>query len=154
MLDKKALETFIEEKLAGTDLFLTDLKISSDNVVTIEIDSDSSVDIDKCVELSREIEKAFDRDKEDYELEVGSAGITSPLKVRRQFQKYIGKDMVVSTKSGKKVKGILKEVKEEGFILDAEEKVRVEGAKRPEKVMVEREFPFAEVKEVKYDLKF
>ena len=78
MIDKTALAAFIEERLEGSDLFLVDLSISGQNEIRVEIDSDTSVDIDRCVDLTREIESAFDRDVEDYELEVGSSGLTTP----------------------------------------------------------------------------
>ncbi len=44
MIDKKALATFIESRLEGTDLYLVDLKVTPDNVISVEIDSDTSVD--------------------------------------------------------------------------------------------------------------
>ena len=53
--------------------FTVGIDISPDNDITVEIDSDTSVDIDRCVGLTKEIEKEFDRDEEDYRLEVGSA---------------------------------------------------------------------------------
>ena len=37
--------------------------------------------IEDCVELSKFIEERLSRDEEDYELEVGSAGLGQPFKV-------------------------------------------------------------------------
>ena len=70
--------------MEGTDLFLVDVRISKDNNIVVEIDSDTSVDIDECIRLNRLVESEFGRDEEDYELEIGSAGLTSPLRERRQ----------------------------------------------------------------------
>ena len=58
--------------MEGTDLFLVDVRISKDNNIVVEIDSDTSVDIDECIRLNRLVESEFDRDEEDYELEIGS----------------------------------------------------------------------------------
>ena len=41
--------------------------------------------IEDCVELSRYIESRLNREDEDYELEVGSAGIGQPFKVLQQY---------------------------------------------------------------------
>ncbi len=154
MIDKQALTTFIESRLEGTDLYLVDLRISSDNNIVVEIDSDTRVDIDRCVELTREIEGEFNRDEEDYELEVGSCGLTSPFKVKRQYEKNIGKEVEVLAADGKKYKGLLKQVGDDFFTILSEEKVKKEGAKRPTVENVERTFPYADVKYTKYLLQF
>ena len=76
----------------------------------MEIDSPTGVDIDACARITRSIEEAFDRDAEDYELEVGSAGITSDFKVRGQYDKNVGNEVEVLTRDGRKLHGTLVEV--------------------------------------------
>ena len=154
MIDKEALQRFVESRLEGTDYFLVDLSVSPANEIKVEIDSMGPIDIDYCVELSREIEEAFPRDSEDYELEVGSAGLTSPFKVRRQYEKHIGRDIEVRTKKGEIVRGTLRRVEEGGIALDTRVKVRPEGAKRPVEQTVSREIPFDEIREASYLLVF
>ena len=87
MINKKDIEKIVIEKLTDTSYFLVDVLVSKDNNIAVEIDSFDFVDIDFCIELSREIEKHFDRDIEDFDLEVGSAGLSSPFKVEQQYQK-------------------------------------------------------------------
>ena len=53
MIDKDLIRQTIEEKLASTDCFLVLLSISGDNQIMVEIDSETSVDLDFCVELTR-----------------------------------------------------------------------------------------------------
>ena len=154
MIDKKALEEFLDKKLEGTDYFPVEVKVSPANEIKIEIDSMGSVDIDFCIELSRAIEEAFPRDDEDYELEVGSAGITSPFKVRRQYDKNVGRDVEVLTRDGRKLRGTLASVDDDGFTLRTVEKVKPEGAKRPVEQEVDTRFPFDAVKKVQCELKF
>ncbi len=154
-MDKQKLKEFVEKQLEGSDYYLVDLTVSPANEIKVEIDSDGYADIDRCVELTREIEEAFPRDDEDYELEVGTSGLTSPLKVFRQYQKYIGKDMLIQTADGRKLRGtLLKADPEEGIVLSVLEKVKPEGAKRP--VIQEREIPltFPEIAKAQYDLQF
>lgn len=154
MIDKAALTQFIEKQLAGTDLYLVDVKVSPQNEITVEIDSDTCVDIDRCVQLTREIEGSFSREEEDYELEVGSSGLTSPFKVRRQYDKNLGNDVEVLTKDGKKYNGMLREAGDDTFTVVCEEKVKREGAKRPVIEKVDRIFRYEEVKYTKYLLQF
>ncbi|MDY6251451.1 MAG: ribosome assembly cofactor RimP, partial [Bacteroidales bacterium] len=83
MIDKQQLAQVINEALAGTGLFLVEVKVSSDNVIDVAIDSMGDVTIDDCVMVNDKVLAAFDRDKgEDYELTVGSYGIGEPFKVR------------------------------------------------------------------------
>lgn len=154
MIDKKELEVFIEDQLKGSDYFLTDLKVSQANEITVEIDSMTPGDIEECVKLTRAIESAFDRDKEDYELEVGTAGLTSPLKVKRQYEKYIGQDLEVLTADGRKLHGMLRSVSDEGIVLASEQKVKKEGMKKPVIEQIETPLPFTLIKKAVYDLKF
>lgn len=154
MIDKKELEAFIEGQLKDTEYFLTDLKVSPANEITVEIDSMTPGDIEECVRLTRAIEGAFDRDAEDYELEVGTAGLTSPLKVKRQYEKYVGRDLEVLTSDGRKLRGLLRSVSDEGIVLVTEQKVKKEGAKKPVVEQIENPLPFALIKRAVYDLKF
>jgi len=154
MIDKKELQAFVEKKLEGSEYFLTDLKVSANNEITVEIDSMTPGDIDECIKLTRAIEAAFDRDKEDYELEVGTAGLTSPLKVKRQYEKYIGQDLEVLTKDGRKLHGMLRCVADDGIKLNIEQKVKKEGAKKPVIETIELDIPFSDINKAVYDLKF
>ncbi len=154
VINKTELEKFIESKLTDTSYFLVETKVSKDNEIKIEIDSMQSVDIDFCINLSREIEEAFPREEEDYELEVGSAGITSPFKVHQQFIKNIGKEVEVQTKTGKKLTGLLLEAGEKEFKIRTEVKFKPEGKKKYETKEEEMTFGYDEVNSVKYLLKF
>lgn len=154
MIDKKELQAFVEKKLEGSEYFLTDLKVSANNEITVEIDSMTPGDIDECIKLTRAIEAAFDRNKEDYELEVGTAGLTSPLKVKRQYEKYIGQDLEVLTKDGRKLHGMLRCVADDGIKLNIEQKVKKEGAKKPVIETIELDIPFSDINKAVYDLKF
>lgn len=154
MTDKKALVEFIERRLEGTPYFLVEVNVTPSNEITVEIDSMERVDIDFCVELTRAIEEAFPRDDEDYELEVGSAGLTSPFKVRRQYEKNIGNEVEVLAADGKKYRGELVSAGPDEFTIVSVEKVRREGSKRPVEEEVERSFAYDKVKYTKYLLEF
>ena len=94
------------------------------------------------------------RDEEDYELEVGSAGLGQPFKVPRQYEIFVGEEVEVMEASGKKVRGVLKSVEGANFVVVATEKVKVEGKKRPQMQEVEHAYNMNEVKYTKYLISF
>lgn len=153
-LNLQNLKDFVEEKLAPTDCFLVSVEILKGKDVKVEIDSDTRVDIDFVAELNREIELHFAPEIDEYNLEVGSVGLTTPLKLPRQFRKNVGNDVEVVTREGKKLHGLLKSADDEGFVITTEEKVKKEGEKRPVKETVDRRLEYGDAKSVVYQIKF
>lgn len=145
MIDKKKVESIVGEWLEGKEYFLTDLTVSDDDRIVVEIDHKDGVWIDDCVELSRFIEGKLDRNDEDYELEVGSAGIGQPFKVHRQYENHVGDAVEVHTISREKLKGVLKAVGENGITVTMKVKFKPEGAKRAKMVDEDRTLGFQEI---------
>ena len=154
MIDKQKLTETVEEAIKDTSIYIVDITISKDNSIVVELDSDDSMDIDMCTSISRKIESVFDREVEDYELEVGSAGLTSPFKVKRQWQKNIGNEIEVLTKDGRKLTGVLVEVNEDNFVIQFPIKVKEEGKKRPVVVSHKEPITFENCKKACYLIKF
>lgn len=154
MIDKNIVKSLVDEWLEGKDYFLVDITISTDNKIVVEIDHVDGVWIEDCVDLSRFIEDRLSRDDEDYELEVGSAGLGQPFKVPQQYINFVGKDVEVLDADGRKYKGVLTAVDGNDFTLMVQEKVKVEGKKRPVKSDVEYHFNMDSVKYTKYLLSF
>ncbi|MBP9990764.1 MAG: ribosome assembly cofactor RimP [Bacteroidales bacterium] len=123
MIDKIKVLEIIQDALNGTDKFLVNLKITNDNRIFVDIDGDEGILIDDCIELSRTIENSLDRDVEDFELNVSSAGADSPLKLPRQYRRNIGRQLQVETLDGEKVTGRLEEAD------DTQCSVKVRGTK-------------------------
>lgn len=140
--------------MEGSDLFIVDVKVSPANDVELTVDSDTSVSIDTCVELSRSIEAEFDREQEDFSLMVASAGVGQPLKVLRQYRKLIGKPVEVVLKDGVKILAELRDAAEDSITLSYTEKVAVEGKKKKVEVENVRTYPLDEVKTTKEYLDF
>ena len=154
MIDKAIIEKTVAESLRGTDMFPVEISVSHDNSIVVEIDSMTAVDIDACVALNRAIEQALNRDEEDFELEVGSAGLTAPFKVKAQFEKNVGNEVEVLTRDGRKFTGTLVEAADECFTVEVPRKVKREGAKRPVIEMQPEKLTYGEAKSVKYVINF
>ncbi len=157
MIDKNVVKTLVNkwlEENSEKEYFLVDVQVDDDNKVVVEIDHKDGVVIDDCVSLSEFINDNLDRDKEDYELEVGSTGLGQPFKVPQQYVINIGEEVEVLDKDSKKLKGVLKSVDGNMFTVTVNEKVKVEGKKRPVKMDVDHTFNMDEVKYTKYIIRF
>lgn len=154
MIEKVLVEQAVSRALEDSDMFLVDMTVSADNRIVVEVDSMKPMDIDSCAQLSRRIEESLNRDEEDFELEVGSAGLTSPFKVKAQFDKNIGNEVEVLTRDGRKFSGKLTEAGDETFTVEVARKVKKEGAKRPVVELQPETMAYGDAKSVKYVINF
>lgn len=154
MIHKDKVKELVNEWLEGKEYFLVDASVDEQNKITVEIDHKDGVWIEDCCELSKFIESNLDREVEDYELEVGSAGIGQPFKVLQQYVNNIGYDVEVLASDGKKMEGVMKSADEAGFVVTVAQKQKVEGKKRPQMVEVDMPFGYDEVKWVKAVIDF
>lgn len=113
MINKEYISKLADDCLFGSDRFVVGINIGSDNNIRVFIDSDSGVTIAHCVELSRYIENSLDRDTEDFELNVSSAGVDHPFVLLRQYTNNIENKVKVIDKDGVKITGTLKSVNED-----------------------------------------
>lgn len=159
MINAKKIQILAEEFLEGTSAFLVDVKVASGNVIRITLENDDRTSITDCVALSRHIEGSFDREEEDFSLDVGSPGLDQPLKVLRQYLKIVGKQIAVNPIEGKKLEGELVSVEEDegefvGLVLKTREKKRIEGRKAMEWVDEEHQFQAGELEWTKVIISF
>lgn len=154
MIDRQQVIDLTNEWLADKEYFLVDVVIGKDDKITVEIDHAEGVWIEDCAELSRHIESGLNGEADDYELEVGSAGLGQPFKVLQQYRNHIGLEVEVLTKEGKKLKGILKDANPEAFTVTVSKKEKKEGAKRPQLIEEDIIFTYDSIKYTKYVIKF
>ncbi len=145
-MDNIKVLDIVKEALDGTDKYLVNMKITPDNRIFVDIDGDNGINIDDCIELSRAVESRLDRDEEDYELNVSSAGADSPLKLPRQYRRHVGRVLSVEQFDGTKSEGRLTEVADEGFT------IAVKGTKKA--APHNETFQFADVKTARVVLQF
>jgi ribosome maturation factor RimP len=154
MIEKEVIKEIVEDFLKSSENYLVDIEIKPDNTIAVEIDNDQGVSIDDCIALSAYIESKLDREKEDFALEVGSAGVGQAFKMLRQYQKHIGKPVEILTKQGIKYIGILKDVDNQKFTVTVLKQIKPEGAKRKITVEEDLTFLYDEIKYTKYSFKF
>lgn len=149
-INEQKLTQVVEQALEGSDLFLVEVNIDhAEAVVEVTIDGMNGVTLDDCMRVNDAVLAAFDRDREDYELTVGSYGISEPYKVRRHYDKNLGGEVEVLTTAGEKLKGTLTASTDDGCTVTVPTKMRLEGKKRPELVEVAHELRYNEIKIIK-----
>lgn len=154
MIDREHIAALAQDFLADKPSYLVDVIITPNNSISVEIDNDSGIHIDECVALSRHIESQLDREAEDFELTVTSAGLSNPFKTKRQYKKFEGKEIEVLTKKGEKFSGILHSSNDDEFAVEISKMVKEEGAKRKKEVTEQKIFSYDEVKYTKYKISF
>lgn len=148
MISKEEISSVINQKLSSSELFLIDVFIKPGNRILVLIDGDNGVSVSDCMNLSRYIASVFDRDTEDYELEVSSAGIGQPLSQIRQFRKNTGRKLKVVLNDGSKYHGILTASGKETLTLT------IPANKRKKEEEQIKELNYADIKEAKVEVSF
>jgi ribosome maturation factor RimP len=116
---KERITDKLNEYFEGSDLFLVDVKASPQDKITVFVDAEKNIPIERCVEISRMLEEFLEQEslvRENYILEVSSPGMDQPLKVKQQYVKAIGRQVEVLQKDGIKLEGILKNLHDDGGI--------------------------------------
>ncbi len=154
MIFKETVLQLVNDYISDSEYYVVDVNVSSDNRISVEIDAFEGVSLDYCIALSKHIEAQFDRETEDFELEVSSAGLTEPFKVLKQYEKNIGNEVEVLSKKGIKISGLLTSANEEFFTIGIEKKVQLEGSKRKTTVIEDISFNYNDIKYTKYIIRF
>ncbi len=147
MINNEQINNIVEAYLEGTDKFVVKLTVSKDNLINLFVDGDHGITIDDCVKLSRHIENSLDRDEEDFELRVSSAGIDLPYMMLRQYTKNIGRKIEAKLKDGTKKRGEL--VSADSEKIEIIEDIKGKGKKKKIVPGEKLEIPMSEIMETK-----
>jgi len=154
MISTQQIEALIKEKLEEKDFFIVDLDVAAGNSITLEIDSLQGVNIKDCIDFSKTIESSLDREEEDFDLHVSSAGLDKPFRVKKQYVKNIGKEVSVVKIEGRKVKGVLLEVNNDNIVVEYSYKEKIEGKKKKQTIVKEEVILFDNIKETTIIISF
>ena len=97
-MDQNLVKKLVNEAISDNEsLFLIELSFLVGNRIKVVVDGDQGISIKECMRISRHVEHSFDREEEDFGLEVTSPDISHPLTVRRQYLKNIDRVLKVKT---------------------------------------------------------
>ncbi|MGG7033978.1 MAG: ribosome assembly cofactor RimP [Flavobacterium sp.] len=143
---EKVLNSLEEALKDKPSIFLIDVSINDSFKITVTIDGDNGVVLQDCIDISRAVENNLDREEQDFSLEVASAGVSSPLKLLRQYKKNIGRTLKVKLAT-ETIEAELADANDEFIILAWEAREPKKIGKGKETVQKTREIPYTEIKE-------
>ena len=153
MIKLRRVEELVEEKISETDQFVVEIKVNPKNEILILLDTmNGSVSVSDCMAVSRWVERNIDREEEDYKLEVSSPGLDKPFKVKKQFSKNVGRQVIMKLNDAREIKGELLTVDQELVEIKTKEKVKI-GKKKQWQEAVEK-INFDEIEEAKVVISF
>jgi len=150
--EKRVIE-LVEEKISDRpELFLVEVKMLPNNKLIIHVDGDEGISIQDCAAISRHV--GFHLEEENaiekaYNLEVSSPGVGEPLRLKRQYEKNIGREVSVKLAGGDIKEGKLLGVNEQSITIEA--KVKEKGKKAQ---LVETTIDFDNIIETKVLISF
>ncbi len=104
------------------DYFLVSLRIKPTNNIKVYLDGDNGLPIEKCVSFNRQLYKLIDESglfpPGEFSLEVSSPGVDEPLKMHRQYNKNIGRQVEVVFTDGTKKEGKLVQAAGQDIIIE------------------------------------
>jgi ribosome maturation factor RimP len=153
MIDKEIVKRLVKEKL-DDKMFLVEITVNERNVINIFVDSYDGLTIEQCVNISRHVEHSFDREEEDFELQVSSPGLSEKFKVKEQYIKYVGRAINVVTETDTELEGVILGATDEGIILETSSRELVDGHKKKQLVVKQHHLKYNEIKSAKAVISF
>jgi len=154
MTFREQVEKLLEEGLSEKpEMFLIDLSISENYKIIVTLDGDKGVNLQDCIDLSRIIENNLDREAHDFELEVASVGVGSPLKLKRQYLKNIGRTVKVKTEK-ETIEAELVDADEQKIVLSWTAREPKKIGKGKETVQKTIELPYSDIIEAVVTINF
>lgn len=135
-------------------MFVVEITVNERNVINVFVDSFEGLSIDQCIAISRHVEHSFDREEEDFELQVSSPGLTESFKVTQQFIKYIGRAVEVKNLDEEKMEGVILEADNDKFVLETSSLEKLEGQKKKQLVVKQHHLKYDEIKSAKAVISF
>lgn len=145
---QQQIQALVEEKIAGTDNYLVEIKVSPSKI-TVILDHPRSLSLDVCVAVSRYLHEQLETTEvfEKHELEVSSPGMEEPLKVLPQYHKRLNHRVSVLQFDGNKRTGILLSADTKGILINEEFTIK-EGKKKTIGLR-ETAIPYDQIKETR-----
>jgi ribosome maturation factor RimP len=150
---ERVLELLNEGLKDKPSIFLLDMDIDSSNKISITLDGDHGVTLQDCIDISKSVDQHLDREEVDFSLEVASCGVSSPLKLIRQYKKNVGRTLKVKTET-EKIEAVLEDADDEKIILTWSAREPKKIGKGKETVVKKVEIPYQEIKEAVVTINF
>jgi ribosome maturation factor RimP len=125
------LREIVEPLTTAHGLDLEDVEITQTGRrrrVSVVVDADGGVDLDRCAEVSRVVSAAFDESdvmgETPYTLEVSSPGVSRPLTMPRHWRRNVGRLVRLGLRDGGDIVGRIGAADDTGVVLDVDGSAR------------------------------
>lgn len=154
MIDQEKLEVLVHEAVSQEDAFLVDLQHEAGDKIRVEVDRPGGISLSSLTNISRHIEGALDRDKDDFSLEVASPGVGTPFRVLEQYAANVGRAVKVILNDDTELDGDMIKADQHRIVLSWKERVPKEKGKGKRTVVMEREVDLKDIKQTKLEVRF
>ena len=100
------------QEIIQDGIFVVDVKISPSSKIIVHLDNKDGLQLKDCRLVHKELYTIIEAETEMFELEVSSPGLTSDLKVWQQYDKIIGKRIIIVTTDDESITGLLEKANE------------------------------------------
>ncbi|HET6728554.1 MAG TPA: ribosome maturation factor RimP [Jiangellaceae bacterium] len=125
------LREIVEPLAAAHGVDLEDVEITPAGRrrrVSVVVDADGGVDLDRCAEVSRAVSAALDESEvmgeTPYTLEVSSPGVSRPLTMPRHWRRNVGRLVRLGLRDGGDLVGRIDTADDTGVVLDVDGSAR------------------------------
>jgi len=146
------IKNWVDEKLSEEgweDAFLIDI-VAHSNKLEIFIDADLGISFGRCKRMSRHLEAYLDEmNYKDgkYGIVVSSPGVDRPIKLRRQFEKNVGRNLKITLKDGSEEVGLFNKMEGDQLTLEMPHPEK-------KKTMIEKEINFNDLERAIVQISF
>jgi ribosome maturation factor RimP len=117
-MDKQTVEKILQAKLDELNLFLVELNMSADNVITIYADGMDNITVDQCTQIARHLRSELGETADSFEITASSPGLDKPFRHINQYLKNVGKSVEVLTVEGNKLEGKMSTAGENEIVIN------------------------------------
>lgn len=147
------IETLVAQLIEDRkEVFLVSVRIKPTNNIKVFLDADNGINIDTSARINRAMYKIIEEKgwypDGNFSLEVSSPGLDEPLKLLRQYQKNIGRNVEVMFEDNSKAEGKLLSASEDLI------EIEITTGKNKKAVSTVKSIPFKEIKQVKILISF
>ncbi len=117
-MDKQTIDALLQKKLAELNLFLVELNVSADNVITVYADGMENISVEQCTAIARYLRSELGEAADNFEITASSPGLDKPFRHMNQYLKNIGKSVEIITAEGNKIEGKINTANEKEVVIN------------------------------------
>lgn len=148
------IKDWSEEYCTENNIFIVDITISATKY-SVYVDTMTNITIQECARLNKILQAKLDEEPgipEIYTLDVSSPGMTNSLKIKKQYEKRIGKNLTITKDDGTGFEAKLINIDDETLLF--EELIPANKKTKEAEKTIQHKISFKEIKKALIPIKF